>query len=58
MTGVLQGSRACQWPIWFLDAQVVICVLSHAGGSFGGFNGEMAEHRGWLCSDSNLNVVV
>lgn len=36
MTGVLKGSCAYQWPIWFLDAQVVKCALSHAGGSFWG----------------------
>lgn len=56
MTGVLKGSRAYQWPIWFLDAQVVKCALSHAGGSFGGFSGETQEQRGWLCSDSSLNA--
>lgn len=58
MTGVLQGSHACQWPIWFLDAQVVKCALSHAGGSCGGFSEEMAEHKAWLCSDSSFNEMV
>lgn len=48
MTGVLQGCRAYKWPIWFLDAQVVKCALSHGGGSFGGLNGEMAMPRAWL----------
>ena len=52
----LRGCRACKWPVWFLDAQVVKCALSPAGGSLGGLRGEMAALREWLYTDPSLNV--